>query len=126
MASINITPLTDVLLVLLIIFMIAISAIQKERIEIPQAHFKDKALDTNLVLLIQQDKRMYVGAKEVAIPQLKPYLEKLAQNNALILKCHKDVPYGLVAKIMQIANHAGFHNISLATKTMEETKGSWY
>ncbi len=132
MASINITPLTDVLLVLLIIFMITAGAIQRDRIKIPTTHYKDKANETDLVVSIGRDKGIFVGAKPVEFTNLEAYLEKLAKEfpldadgkhpHKIIIKCDKDAPYGIVAGVMDSAKLAGFTDISLATKPLEEVK----
>jgi len=132
MASINITPLTDVLLVLLIIFMMTAAAIHKERIKIPITHYKNKAVETDLVISIQKDKAVFVGAKEVPLENLEFYLEEIVadlpldergkHSDRVIIKGDKDAPYGLVALAMDAAKSAGLNNISLATQPLEKEK----
>ena len=122
MASINITPLTDVLLVLLIIFMITAAAIQKERLHLPATHYKNKAHETDLVISIQKNQALFVGAKEVSFSNLEAYLAKLSSEleDKVIIKADQDVPYGTVARAMDAARSAGLNNISLATKPLDE------
>ena len=130
MSSINITPLTDVLLVLLIIFMITAAAIQKERITIPITKYKDKANETSIIISIPKDGKIYVGATEVKPNDLEGYLENLAKSMPLdpdtqkptdkvIIKADKDTPYGPVATAMYSARAADLNNISLATKPLD-------
>lgn len=121
MASINVTPLTDVLLVLLIIFMIAASAIQRERIRLPMTRYKARANETDLVISIRRDRSVSVGAITVPLNQLEAYLENLgADTDKVIVKSDESVPYGIVAQTMDAAKSAGLNNISLATKPIEE------
>lgn len=125
MASINITPLTDVLLVLLIIFMITAATIQKERLKLPITHTKNKAVETDLVISIQKDRSIFVGAKELAQSELLPYLQTLVSDThegSVIIKADAGVPYGAVAFAMDSAKRAGLSNLSLATKPLEEKK----
>lgn len=134
MASINITPLTDVLFVLLVIFMITAAAIQKERIKIPTTHYKAKAANTDLIISVQQNRKIFVGAIEVPGSELEAYLETLVKQSPLdiqgkhldkvIVKADEAVPYGVVAQTMDSAKSAGLTDISLATKPLDESEPS--
>lgn len=129
-AAINITPLTDVLLVLLIIFMIAAATIQKEKIKIPTTRYKDKANEADTIISVDKDNKIYVGANEVAYADLEPYLEKIRkgmppddngqQPNKVIIKADEDALYGTIAEVMDASKSAGLNEISLATKPLEK------
>jgi biopolymer transport protein TolR len=132
MAAINVTPLTDVLLVLLIIFMITANALQKERIKLPITHYKNKANETDTIITIEKNGDVFVGANRVALEHLEAYLEKLRNSmpedeeghrpNKIIIKADQSVEYGTVAEAMDASKTAGFNEISLATKPLEEAK----
>jgi biopolymer transport protein ExbD len=131
MASINVTPLTDVLLVLLIIFMIAASAMKK-KIHLPVTRYKNKANRTDNVITIEKNGSIFVGAKKLSVQKLEPYLHKIRLDqpknrygkypNKVIIKADKNVTYGVVAEAMDAAKSAGLNAISLATKPLHQKK----
>ncbi|MCL5054804.1 MAG: biopolymer transporter ExbD [Firmicutes bacterium] len=131
MASINVTPLTDVLLVLLIIFMIAASAMKK-KIHLPVTHYKNKAKRTDNVISIEKNGTIFVGSRKLSIGKLESYLHKIRldspinrsgkHSDKVIIKADKNVTYGVVAEAMDAAKSAGLNAISLATKPLNSKK----
>ena len=121
MAEINITPFTDVLLVLLIIFMVAATAVMQNgfNINLPKAMTKEEANNSNIVISIQKTGAVYVGSKQMTDPELLPYLSRLKKAKAtdrVIIMADGEVPYAKVIAVMDKAKEAELNNIALATE----------
>ncbi len=119
-SEINVTPLTDVLLVLLIIFLITGSSITapSHDIVLPDVITKEKAEDVNIVIDISKEGVTYVGNLEMTKDKLKPYLETLAkekQTDRVIINADKKTPYKYIVIAMDAARKGGLINIALAT-----------
>lgn len=121
MAEINITPFTDVLLVLLIIFMIAATAIIQNgfNINLPKnvAPTAINENDTNIVVSIGKDNQIHVGSSMVAQSDLAAFLTRLKENkntDKVIVVADPEVKYSDVIAIMDAAKAAGLNSIALA------------
>ncbi len=117
MATINITPFTDVLLVLLIIFII-LASITKEP-PLPLAHNKDKVKDSQIVVTVTDKNQIQIGSTFYAIADVPSALENLqnATNhnyNSLIIKADPKANYGTVLQLMDAAKKVDLTNFGLA------------
>lgn len=120
MAEINITPFTDVLLVLLIIFMIAASSVMKNGlgITLPKAVKADVAQEGNIVISITKDAQVYVGSRNLGQDELLPYLQRLKSEkntDRVIIMADGTVKYSQIITVMDTAKNAELTNIALAT-----------
>jgi biopolymer transport protein TolR len=127
MSEINITPLVDVMLVLLIIFMITAPMINRGvELDLPKAKAASMDVDdSKLVMTIDKDMKVFLG--KTFIPNEK--LEQALANNArlqregeLYLKADKSIPYGFVIKVMAIVKKAGIPKLGMVTDPIE---GVW-
>ena len=119
MSTINITPFTDVLLVLLIIFMILTSLLKPP--PVPLAKNKLKVSPSPLVIIINPKDEVQIGAEVIPKGQVydrfKAYYDQLnGTQNDLIIKAAPTAKYGTVLTVMDAAKSAGFTEFGLANK----------
>lgn len=120
MSEINVTPLVDVMLVLLIIFMVTTPMMQQGlEIDLPEVSSNGApTTEEPFVLEIHKNKQIYVGDKTIPLDQLSKKLNAIfgtRKNKQLYLQADKSVDYGLVAETMGEVRAAGITNISLVT-----------
>lgn len=120
-ADINVTPLVDVMLVLLIIFMIT-APMLKQGIDINLPKAKGKSLeDTEKInIVITKDEKVFVNDRLIQKDNLQNMLSTMKENNPIvILRADKAVPYGLVAEIMGEIKASGIEKIGMVTEPKE-------
>lgn len=122
MGEINITPLVDVMLVLLVAFVITIPAITNAvHVNLPKTVTTTPPENQKSVTVtVDIDGKVYLDNAEVATTALEPQLQQLKAANAdvsLHLRADERVPYGPVAKVMAAIEHAGISRVSVLTDT---------
>jgi biopolymer transport protein TolR len=124
MAEINVTPMVDVMLVLLIIFMVAAPLLQVGvPIELPQA--KGKQLESSkepLAISVKSDGKVFIGETEVNLDEIAPKLKAIAKNGydeQIFVRGDKGVAYGIVMRVMGRISAGGFRKVSLVTEVEE-------
>lgn len=121
-AEINITPLTDVFLVLLIIFMVSSAAINNAgvKVNLPKSGAaSSNTAEKAVTVSIDSKGSVFVGSDAVPLEQLEQFLrEKLsaAQNKSVVLAGDQEVLLGLALNVMNIAKKAGAEKFGIATK----------
>jgi biopolymer transport protein ExbD len=120
-AGINITPLTDVVLVLLVIFMIATPLLIRSEIKVnlPRTAAADAAAQKSIVVTIDSAGNVYVDGARVALAQLSPTLTATLgkrPNAPVIIMGDRDVRYDLVVRVLEIARTSGVNKLSLAVE----------
>ena len=120
MSEINVTPMVDVMLVLLIIFMVTAPLIQQGvKVNLPETKAAPvEATEKKLVLSIDAQRRIYIGEAEVPVSELEKKLASNAKAQAdkeLYLHADRDVPYGVVVDVMAAAQRAGITNVGMIT-----------
>jgi biopolymer transport protein TolR len=123
MSEINVTPMVDVMLVLLIIFMVTAPMIQQGvKVNLPEAKAAPvEASDKKLVLSIRATKQVFLGEVEVPLAELEEKLKtnaKAQQDKELYLHADRDLPYGVVVEVMAAAQRAGIPNVGMITDPM--------
>jgi biopolymer transport protein ExbD len=116
MNEINMTPLVDVMLVLLIIFIITIPVVQHAvKVELPRASSnQDKTPPNNLQLTVDAQGRFFLGKQSVATDELEKTLGLHAAQDPqpqLFIRGDKKVAYEFVAEAMSAAQRAGLSKI---------------
>ena len=122
-SEINVTPLVDIMLVLLIIMMLIAPLLQKGvDVNLPTAGNTADKPDTQqqIVLHVTADKRFYVNNKETperdVVDRLKFALEE-AKEKVVYLKADQDAPYASVMQMMDKMRDAQIENVGLITET---------
>jgi biopolymer transport protein TolR len=120
MSEINVTPLVDVMLVLLIIFMITAPLIQQGvKVNLPEAKAAPvEATEKKIVLSVDAQRRVYVGEAEVALDDLETKLKanaKAQTDKEIYLHADRGIPYGIVVEVMAAAQRAGIDNVGMIT-----------
>jgi biopolymer transport protein ExbD len=119
-AEINITPLTDVFLVLLIIFMVTTSVVanQSKQVDLPGAEVSETT-PQGVTVTVLEDGSMMVNDQATSDAQLFTVLEKAlsdTREKLVILKGDKNVLLGKAVNILDVAQQAGATGIALATR----------
>jgi biopolymer transport protein ExbD len=125
-AEINITPLTDIFLVLLIIFMITSSAMIESggKVNLPKA-VATQTESRGTTVTLTPKKEIFVNQKKVSEESLEKALQEALDNNAnktVILRGDKDVLLGETVKVMSIIKRAGATEIAIAAEAEAERK----
>jgi biopolymer transport protein TolR len=122
MSQINVTPLVDVMLVLLVIFMVTAPMMQQGvEVNLPKAEAKAlTAKEETLVVSIEKSGRTTVNASEIPADQLTDKLNSLLAGRAkreVFLKADSSVPYGEVVKVMAQIKGAGVERLGMVTES---------
>ncbi len=127
MSEINVTPMVDVMLVLLIIFMVTAPLIQQGvKVNLPPAKAAPiEAKETKIVLSIDKGRHVFIGEAEVPIDQLEQKLKtnaKVQADKELYLQADTDVNYGTVIQVMAAAQRAGIPFVGMITDPLTPPK----
>ena len=130
-SQINVTPMVDVMLVLLVIFMIT-APLLKVGVPINLPKTKAKALpedQTPLSITINKEEKIFVQNTEISLEKLIPKLISISKNRndrKIFIRADKVLSYGKVVEVMAIITSAGFNKIALVTdfetKKINDTK----
>jgi biopolymer transport protein ExbD len=118
-AEINITPFTDVILVLLIIFMITTPMLMQPSltINLPKSQNPDLVDNSNIDVLITKDGFAIIGGRQIHSSNIENEVKALvlkSPNSAIIIKGDKDVKYDFIIDFMNKARRAGATRFALA------------
>jgi len=121
MSEINVTPMVDVMLVLLIIFMVTAPLMQQGvKVDLPKADappMKTSA-EEKLVLTLTKDGKAYLGKSEIPVDRITELLstnERLKLDKELYLHADQELPYGVVVKVMAAAKAGGAESLAMVT-----------
>lgn len=121
MSDINVTPLVDVMLVLLIIFMVtAPMMMQGLNVDLPEATAKPLESEKEyLVISIDNNQQIFINDFQVTLDFLGEKLSKILQgrpDREVYLKADKSIPYGIVVQVMAEIKGAGVEQLGMVTE----------
>lgn len=120
LAEINVTPLVDVVLVLLIIFMVTAPVLQSGiEVNVPHTRTVKEITEERLVISIDKSQKVFLGNNPININQIGPALKQRIRdprNQSIYLRSDEDVPFGAFATVMDAIKQAGISNVSIVTQ----------
>lgn len=124
LSEINVVPLVDVMLVLLIIFMVAAPMmIHGASVSLPEATLDPITAEKEpLMITLDTQQRIYINDFEVQFDFLREKLAKILENRTdrtVYLRADKAIPYGLVARVMAEAKGAGVEKLGMVTEPVK-------
>ncbi len=124
MADINVTPLVDVMLVLLIIFMVTAPMLtQGVDVNLPQANAKAmRADEERLVITVDANSRIFLGRQPVEFNMMARRLKAIVAQRTdrqVFFRADRAVPYGFVVKVIAEARNAGIEKLGMVTEPLE-------
>jgi biopolymer transport protein ExbD/biopolymer transport protein TolR len=127
LADINITPLVDVVLVLLVIFMITAPVLQSGiEVNVPKTRTVREMTEVRMVVTIDHDQKVFLGDEPINIHELGRKLQQAGKDPAhevIYLRADQTVPFGAFASVMDAVKQAGITNVSIVTQPLD-TKGA--
>jgi len=127
MNEINVTPLVDVMLVLMIIFMVTAPLIQQGvKVELPDAQAQAMPSDETItVLTLTKDRKVFLGDEELQWDKLRVQLtanKKIRTDKEVYLHADRNLPYGVVVDVMDMLKDAGVANLGMVTDPLSQKK----
>ena len=124
--GINVTPLVDVTLVLLIIFMVTASFIVAPavKVELPQVSKADEPPPRSLHFLVDQAGTIYLNDKRVDVATLPAVIQKEVAANAdvqVLVSADKKVPYGEVIHLLDVVRSAGVKKFAISVESIRKS-----
>jgi len=127
MSDINVTPMVDVILVLLIIFMVTAPMMQ-QGIDVDLPHTTSKPMETQeerLVITINAKREVFINQEKVDPLLLRRRLQRMTVaklNKEVFLRADRSVPYGFVVQTMAEIKNAGIEKLGMVTEPLEERR----
>jgi biopolymer transport protein TolR len=127
MSEINVTPLVDVMLVLLIIFMVAAPMMmQGMDVQLPQTQSKTiESREERLVITLNKKQEIFINEYRVSREELLEKLKAIYQNKKEgdpFLRADRALPYGFVVQVMSDIKSAGIDKLGMVTEPTDEKK----
>lgn len=119
LSEINVTPLVDVTLVLLVIFMVTTPLLQRGTdVQLPRAEQSEPKEEPRLTLTLTREGRLYLDNREIPLQSLRSRLLALPRDRERVVHFRGDaqVPYGLVIEVMDALRAAGIQTVGMITE----------
>jgi biopolymer transport protein TolR len=122
LAEINVVPLVDVVLVLLVIFMLTAPIIQSGiEINVPKTRTVKALTQERLIIQISRDQKLYLNDTPININEFETRLKGRVKDpsQGIYLRADEEVPFGTIARVMDRVKSAGVQNINIVTQPLQ-------
>jgi biopolymer transport protein TolR len=124
LADINVTPLVDVVLVLLLIFMLTAPVLQSGvEVAVPHTRSVNQLTEQRTVISIDKDQNVFLQDKPININALASQLKVTngkGMSKVVYVRADEKVPFGAFASVMDAVKQAGITNISIVTQPLSQ------
>ncbi|HXM63409.1 MAG TPA: biopolymer transporter ExbD [Terriglobales bacterium] len=122
-SDINVTPLVDVVLVLLIIFMVTAPVLQSGiEVSVPKTRTVKEITEERLVISVDKQQRVFLGNDPININEIAAKIrEKIRdpQHQSIFIRADENVPFGAFATVMDAVKQSGITNVSIVTQPID-------
>ncbi len=122
LADINVTPLVDVILVLLIIFMVTAPILQSGiEVNVPKTKTVNEITEERIVITIDAKQHVFLGNEPVNINEIASKLRERVKDptgQSIFLRSDENVPFGAFATVMDSVKQSGITNVSIVTQPL--------
>ena len=123
-SEVNLTPMLDVVFIMLIFFIVTASFVKESGIEVnrPDAATAEKKERGNILVAISQSNQIWVDKRQVDPRALRANIERLHAENpqgAVVIQADKESKNGLLVQVMDAARLAGVFNVSIAAEVID-------
>lgn len=120
----DVTPLIDVVLLLLIFFMISTTFVITAgiKVKLPQAATRAEAREQDIVVVVTEGGELYLDNESVSVDELRLRLKKKVsgrKDNLLIVKADREAKHGRVVQVMDLAKQLGISRLAIATEPVD-------
>jgi biopolymer transport protein ExbD/biopolymer transport protein TolR len=123
LSDINVTPLVDVVLVLLIIFMLTAPVLQSGiEVAVPKTRTVKEITEPRLVISVDREQRVFLGSDPINVNEISTKLRQKVQDPAqqsVYLRADENVPFGVFAAVMDAVKQSGITNVSIVTEPLQ-------
>lgn len=122
LAEINVVPLVDVVLVLLLIFMLTAPMMYRGiDVQLPKTATRSSQSEERLVLTMTKDRQVFINERPLPLASLEDRIRDLIRNRTdktIFLKADRDLAYGFVVETMDRARRAGVEKVGMVTEPL--------
>ncbi len=122
LADINVTPLVDVVLVLLVIFMVTAPVLQSGiDVEVPKTKTVKEITEERLVITIDSKQRVFLGNDPININEIGDRIKQKVRDprgQSIFVRSDENVPFGAFATVMDAVKQTGITNVSIVTQPL--------
>jgi biopolymer transport protein TolR len=126
MSDINVVPLVDVVLVLLVIFMITAPMLYRGiDIDLPQSSANTIKPTQRVIVTVEKDETVFVDKDKIPLDQLEEKLQRIKAQSAettIYLRGDKTVPYGTIIRVMDMIKKVGIEKLGMVTEPVPNPK----
>ena len=126
LSDINVTPLVDVVLVLLIIFMVTAPVLQSGiEVAVPRTKTVKEISEERLVITINAKQEVFLGNEAININEIGDKLRQKIrdpQGQSIYVRADENVPFGAFATVMDAVKSSGISNVSIVTQPIQQGK----